>query len=741
VKARRRRRALGAVICMITAWTLVFAGPSASLTPSAGGSGHWTPTAGNPQGEYQRILDVVSLADSSKVFVTTATAGGGAGAQIYDPVTGGFTTAARIPAALSGGGGSADPKTSSTALPNGKVLYNKGGSTWGVYNPSSDGWTMAPPSVHAFYRYTATPLTGGNCGSNCNKVLVVGVSDPSAGLVANAELYDPATSTWTPAAPPRSGTFLRDQGALRLVDGRVLVVAGTTAELFDPAGGSTGSWAAARSPSLPHGFGSQLVAIARGDPNGAEALALGSTDVGGYADRNESYTPTPNGPGAWTTIAGCGCVAGSATLLENGDILVLDNGAARTDRGPKPPPGRVYDPPSGTWASTGARTATASDPSVVATVAARIGGPACGANCEKVLAVGAGADGAGHRGGAELYDTNPQASTGINPPTGPRQGGTTVDIKGRGLTGATQVSFDSTVLTCGPAGGKSPCWTDPEGGGQSIFAVTPAHRAGPVNVTVTTASGEPAVAVNGFTYLLVLPRVDTLSATCGPPEGGTAVIVSGTHLSGATAVQFGARVANNVAVVSDTTITAVSPASTASSAAVTVITPDGTSTASPGATYGSPCPPPPTNSGAADPAAGPTTNGPSQQSGSAGPGGGGGAPLAPGPAPAAVPSPAPALVPAGASPPAPAILPMVKSSDEAAANPAMAAGTEGGPSGAPHYAMVRSERGEAARGGRPLLVAGAAVVVGGGVVVAGRRRQSQACLACPGAGKASRRRR
>ncbi len=72
------------------------------------------------------------------------------------------------------------------------------------------------------------------------------------------------------------------------------------------------------------------------------------------------------------------------------------------------------------------------------------------------------------------------------------------------------------------------------------------------------------------------PAVTGLSPTSGPPAGGTMVTITGTGFTGATAVDFGTTAATNVDVVSDTTITADSPAGTGT-VDVTVTTPGGTS--------------------------------------------------------------------------------------------------------------------------------------------------------------------
>lgn len=73
------------------------------------------------------------------------------------------------------------------------------------------------------------------------------------------------------------------------------------------------------------------------------------------------------------------------------------------------------------------------------------------------------------------------------------------------------------------------------------------------------------------------PSVTSLSPTGGPTLGGTTVTITGTNLSGATAVSFGSTPATSFAVDSATQITALAPAHTAGTVDVTVTTPGGTS--------------------------------------------------------------------------------------------------------------------------------------------------------------------
>jgi hypothetical protein len=75
---------------------------------------------------------------------------------------------------------------------------------------------------------------------------------------------------------------------------------------------------------------------------------------------------------------------------------------------------------------------------------------------------------------------------------------------------------------------------------------------------------------------MALPIVTSIAPTTGPTGGGTIVTVTGTGLTGAIAVGFGASDATNIAVASDTQVIAVAPPGS-SVANVTVVTPAGRS--------------------------------------------------------------------------------------------------------------------------------------------------------------------
>ena len=169
--------------------------------------------------------------------------------------------------------------------------------------------------------------------------------------------------------------------------------------------------------------------------------------------------------------------------------------------------------------------------------------------------------------------------TAVSPTHGPAAGGNSVIITGTNLTGATAVRFGSANATSFTVNS-----------GTQITATAPAGTAGStVDVTVTTAGGTSATsAADHYTYdaPTPAPTVTSLNPTHGPAAGGTSVTITGTNLTGATAVKFGSTNATSFTVNSATQITATAPAGTAGSTVdVTVTTPGGTSATNAGDHY------------------------------------------------------------------------------------------------------------------------------------------------------------
>jgi hypothetical protein len=83
-----------------------------------------------------------------------------------------------------------------------------------------------------------------------------------------------------------------------------------------------------------------------------------------------------------------------------------------------------------------------------------------------------------------------------------------------------------------------------------------------------------------FTVTAAAPTVTGISPSGGSPSGGTSVTITGTDLTGATAVKFGTTDASSYSVDSATQITATSPAGSVGTVHVTVTTASGTSATS-----------------------------------------------------------------------------------------------------------------------------------------------------------------
>jgi len=133
-------------------------------------------------------------------------------AELYDPATGTFTPT----------GSMSTPRISASAtlLNNGMVLIAGGGSSSAeLYDPATGSFTLTGSMTTSRALQTATLLNNGT-------VLVVGGGPcSSAGcFLATAELYDPATGTFTPTGSlntPRVGNT-----ATLLNDGTVLIAGG-----------------------------------------------------------------------------------------------------------------------------------------------------------------------------------------------------------------------------------------------------------------------------------------------------------------------------------------------------------------------------------------------------------------------------------------------------------------------------------------------------------------------------------
>ncbi|GAB3635226.1 hypothetical protein GCM10027422_08160 [Hymenobacter arcticus] len=152
----------------------------------------------------------------------------------------------------------------------------------------------------------------------------------------------------------------------------------------------------------------------------------------------------------------------------------------------------------------------------------------------------------------------------LAPASGPV--GTTVTVTGSNLTGASAVTLNGVAVTGFTVVNATTL----------TFAVPTGATSGPVAVTT---QGGTATSAGSFTVTVpvAVPTIASFTPTSGGP--GTTVTITGTNLTGATAVRIGTLAIPTYTVVSATSITLVLPAATSAvSGTLTVVTPGGTAT-------------------------------------------------------------------------------------------------------------------------------------------------------------------
>jgi N-acetylneuraminic acid mutarotase len=208
-------------------------------------------------------------------------------------------------------------------------------------------WTTAEEMHHARYLQSATLLKNGT-------ILIAGGRDNAAvgPALASSEIYDPIVATWTDAPSmlsPRSS-----HSATLLADGRVLVAGGfndwaalPSAELYDPA---TGSWSTTGSMEEARGYHTATLL-----PDGRVLVTGGrsnNSSTGHALNSAEIYDPTT---GRWTSVESMSRARFShtATLLATGQVLVAGAGIGTGARVDLAVTAELYDPDSGGWTPTG----------------------------------------------------------------------------------------------------------------------------------------------------------------------------------------------------------------------------------------------------------------------------------------------------------------------------------------------------------------------------------------------------
>lgn len=282
-------------------------------------SGNWAATGSLAN---RRSAHTATLLPNGKVLVTGGQNAGGASytasAELYDPSTGNWTTAGNLITARG--------YHTATLLSNGKVLVaggftNNGGTAASaeLYDPAggtNGTWTATGSLIGPRGYHTATLLPNG-------KVFVAGGYTGGSSGLPTAELFDPVSGSWTATSSLSTARF--SHTATLLSSGKVLVAGGNTgssalasAELFDPAGGTNGTWTATGSLNKTR-FSHTATLLA----NGVVLVAGGEANGGAIRD-TELYDPSSGTNGTWTATGSLNTTreAHGATLLPNGKVLV-----------------------------------------------------------------------------------------------------------------------------------------------------------------------------------------------------------------------------------------------------------------------------------------------------------------------------------------------------------------------------------------------------------------------------------
>jgi MYXO-CTERM domain-containing protein len=207
-------------------------------------------------------------------------------------------------------------------LSSGKVLIAGGfggfvPNTAELYDPATGTWSDAGTMVHWRHSHALVELADG-------RVLAAGGREDQGGQIwASAEIYDPTTKSW--ALAPSMGSARLAPVAARLANGHVMVAGGykttlpleqSTTEIFDPNGKA---WTAGPSMTKPR-YEASLTRLSDG-----KLLVVSSGVATPNASTSEYYDPGSN---AFVALSNMNTNHSrhSATLLTDGRVLVAGGG-------------------------------------------------------------------------------------------------------------------------------------------------------------------------------------------------------------------------------------------------------------------------------------------------------------------------------------------------------------------------------------------------------------------------------
>jgi YVTN family beta-propeller protein len=356
----------------------------------------FTATGTYSDGSMQNLTSTATWSSSATGVATISTTGLASGVAVGQTsieaasgtIDGSTTLTVTVGFVYAGSLNTARFGHTATLLNNGMVLMAGGANSPGVYlasaelyNPATATFTPTGSMNTVRYLPTATLLNNG-------MVLIAG-GGGSSGLLASAELYNPATGTFTPTGSMNTARV--GHTATLLNNGLVLLAGGSsssdvlaTAELYDPATGTftytNGSLSAARFQPTATLLNNGLVLIAGGE---APMGTLASAEL--YNPATGTFTPN----GSMNTAR----TGHTATLLNNGLVLMA---GGQNDSSGRLASAELYNPATETFTATGSLNA------------ARVYQTATLLNNGMVL-VGGGSGNTGFLASAELYD--PAAGT------------------------------------------------------------------------------------------------------------------------------------------------------------------------------------------------------------------------------------------------------------------------------------------------------------------------------------------
>jgi alpha-tubulin suppressor-like RCC1 family protein len=261
----------------------------------------------------------------------------------------------------------ATPRQNHTAtlMTNGKVLVAGGSSNGGttslataeVFDPATSTWTsVATPMISPRQLHAAIQLGTVANATTSGKVLITGGLQPPNGTLHGSTLYSPTAGTWTAAQSMPSGFNRHLQTITMLGDGRVLVTGGmanaaviASALVYDP---EANSWATAGTMSSARRYHTATPLVAPGNAALHNKVLVVGGNAGGATSLASVQLFDP-ATSTWSEPAGMQLgtprEGHTATALANGNVLVTGGKNGATMH----TEALVFDVAAGGWQSAG----------------------------------------------------------------------------------------------------------------------------------------------------------------------------------------------------------------------------------------------------------------------------------------------------------------------------------------------------------------------------------------------------